>query len=136
MAFRGIFIKAIKLMLIVLALGIFAAVGSAQPHESGKHHGGGHQYDWIGAGGVTHYSYPSYYTYPSYYYNSWYYPTYTYPGRYYNYYNYYNYYPYQYPYYENVVEMRPGETKAEWLFYHGIGEQWIGGNPPHSQWWH
>jgi hypothetical protein len=120
-------------MLIVLVLGILAAVGSAQPHEGGKPHGGGHQYDWLGTGGVTHYSYPTYYTYPSYYYSSWYYPTYTYPGPYYSYYNY---YPYYYPYYENGVEMRPGEARAEWLFYHGIGEPWVGGNPPHSQWWH
>ncbi len=38
------------------------------------------------------------------------------------------------PYYENGVEMRPGEAAAEWLFYHGIGEPWVGGNPPHSRW--
>ena len=123
-------------MFIVLVLGILVAVGSAQPHNGEKPHDAGHQYDSLSTGSVTYYSYPTYYTYPSYFYSSWYYPTYTYPVHYYNYYNYYNYYPYYYPYYENGIEMRPGEAKAEWLFYHGIGEPWIGCNPPHSQWWH
>jgi hypothetical protein len=49
-------------------------------------------------------------------------------------YPYYTYNLFYNPYYENGVEMRPGEAAAEWLFYHGIGEPWIGGNPPHS-WW-
>ncbi len=31
---------------------------------------------------------------------------------------------------ENGVEMRPGEAAAERLFEHGIGEPWVGGNPP------
>ncbi len=33
---------------------------------------------------------------------------------------------------ENGVEMRPGEAVAEKLFEHGIGEPWVGGNPPSS----
>lgn len=33
---------------------------------------------------------------------------------------------------QNNVEMRPGEAKAEMLFDLGIGEPWIGGNPPSS----
>jgi hypothetical protein len=108
-------------MLTFLILGLLIAVGTAQ---EGAEHFGGHNYDWLGTGFT--YSYPTYYTYPSYY--SWYYPTYyTYPGYYNSYYNY-------YPYYENGVEMRPGEATAEWLFYHGIGEPWVGGNPPHSHW--
>lgn len=32
--------------------------------------------------------------------------------------------------YENGVEMRPGEAAAERLFESGIGEPWVGGNPP------
>lgn len=52
-----------------------------------------------------------------------------------NSYSYHNYYPNYLPYYENGVEMRSGEATAEWLFYHGIGEPWVGGNPPHSQSW-
>ena len=94
-------------MLIVLVLGMLVAVGAAQPHNGGKSHYGGHQYDWLSTG-VTHYSYPTYYTYPSNYYD---------PFSYYNYqgktyhpysYSYYYYpsmqypsyaYPYMYPYY-------------------------------------
>jgi hypothetical protein len=30
------------------------------------------------------------------------------------------------------VEMRPGEAAAENLFNHGVGQQWVGGNPPSS----
>ena len=30
------------------------------------------------------------------------------------------------------VEMEPGEAAAEDLFNHGIGQQWVGGNPPSS----
>lgn len=33
---------------------------------------------------------------------------------------------------ENGVEMRPGEAAAEQLFNHGIGQAWVGGNPPSS----
>jgi hypothetical protein len=32
----------------------------------------------------------------------------------------------------NGVEMRPGEATAEKLFNYGIGQPWIGGNPPSS----
>lgn len=32
--------------------------------------------------------------------------------------------------FENGVEMRPGEKAAENLFNHGIGQPWVGGNPP------
>lgn len=32
--------------------------------------------------------------------------------------------------FENGVEMRPGEIAAENLFNHGIGQPWVGGNPP------
>jgi hypothetical protein len=28
--------------------------------------------------------------------------------------------------------MRPGEARAEWLFNRGIGEPWVGGDPPYS----
>ncbi|MDD1752938.1 MAG: hypothetical protein LUQ38_07615 [Methanotrichaceae archaeon] len=64
------------------------------------------------------------------------YPDYSYLTGYYPYY--YPYYPYDYsyynPYYRGGVEMQPGEATAEWLFYHGIGEPWVGGDPPHSRW--
>ena len=30
----------------------------------------------------------------------------------------------------NGVEMRPGEATAEMLFNYGIGQPWVGGNPP------
>ena len=62
------------------------------------------------------------------------YPDYSYWTQYYPYYNDYTYNLYYNPYYSGGVEMRPGEAAAEWLFYHGIGEPWVGGNPPHS-WW-
>ena len=118
-------------------LGMLAAVGVAQEgaeffgqqHNGGHPHDGGHDndfgdhYDWLNPGGVTHY-----YSWDS---NPWLYSTYAYPSYYYSNYNY---YPYYYPYYENGVEMRPGEAEAEWLFNHGIGEPWVGGNPPHSRW--
>jgi len=32
----------------------------------------------------------------------------------------------------NGVELRPGEARAEQLFNYGIGEAWVGGNPPSS----
>ena len=32
--------------------------------------------------------------------------------------------------FENGVEMRPGERVAERLFEKGIGQPWVGGNPP------
>jgi hypothetical protein len=32
--------------------------------------------------------------------------------------------------FENGVEMRPGEKAAEKLFEKGIGQPWVGGNPP------
>jgi hypothetical protein len=69
---------------------------------------------------------PYYFQYPDYWYWTPYYP----------HYNDYAYNLYYNPYYENGVEMRPGESTAEWLFYHGIGEPWVGGNPPHSWWRH
>lgn len=126
-------------MLTLLILGMLIAMGSASAQEGAEHLGGHdndfgdhhffegsrhdndfgfHNYDWLSTGFTYHY--PTYYTYTSYY--SLYHPT------YYMYPSYYNYYPY----YENGVEMRPGEATAEWLFYHGIGEPWVGGNPPHS----
>ena len=33
---------------------------------------------------------------------------------------------------QNGVEMRPGEAAAEKLFEKGIGQPWVGGNPPSS----
>jgi hypothetical protein len=36
--------------------------------------------------------------------------------------------------FENGVEMRPGEKTAEKLFDKGIGQPWVGGNPPSSNW--
>ena len=94
MVMKGNTIKAIKLMLSVLILGMLAAAGSAyegaespgQPPNGGHNNDFGH-HDWLNPGGVTHsYSgwnnYP--YTYPNYYYNyPSYYPTYTYPTYYY-----------------------------------------------------
>jgi hypothetical protein len=32
----------------------------------------------------------------------------------------------------NVVGNQPGEAVAENLFNHGIGQPWVGGNPPSS----
>ena len=78
---------------------------------------------------------PYYLHYPDYPYWTGYHP-------YYNYYPYYPDYPYwigyhpYYPYYRGGVEMRPGEATAEWLFNQGIGEPWVGGDPPHSRWSH
>jgi hypothetical protein len=34
---------------------------------------------------------------------------------------------------EHNVEMRPGEAAFENLYYHGIGQPWVGGNPPWQQ---
>jgi hypothetical protein len=76
----------------------------------------------------------SYGTWPEHYPYYYYYPSYSYWTGHYPYYSYDPYFPYYHPYYENGVEMRPGEAAAEWLFYHGIGEPWIGGDPPHSRW--
>jgi hypothetical protein len=60
--------------------------------------------------------------------NDWYWPPSYYPGYYHSYYG----YPHDpYPYYHGV-EMRPAEARAEWLFNHGIGEPWVGGDPPYS----
>ena len=56
--------------------------------------------------------------------NDWYWPPSYYPSHYYS-----------YPYYSGV-EMRPGEARAEWLFNYGIGEPWVGGDPPYSHWSH
>jgi hypothetical protein len=33
---------------------------------------------------------------------------------------------------KNGVELRPGEATSEKLFNHGIGQPWVGGNPPSS----
>jgi hypothetical protein len=74
---------------------------------------------------------PSYGTWPDDYPFYFYYPEYPYWAQYNPYYTY---NPFYNPYYENDVEMRHGEAAAQWLFYQGIGEPWIGGNPPHS-WW-
>ena len=87
---EGITIKAIKLMLSVLILGMLVASGAGQegadshgqPQDGGHNNDFGH-YDWLNPGGVT-YSYSGWnnypYTYPTYYYSyPWYYPTYTYP---------------------------------------------------------
>jgi hypothetical protein len=59
--------------------------------------------------------------------NDWHLPPSYYPNYYYS--NLYN------PYYYGV-EMRPGEARAEWLFNYGIGEPWVGGDPPYSHWSH
>lgn len=37
--------------------------------------------------------------------------------------------------YQNGVEMRPGEAAAEKLFEKGIGQPWVGGNPPYANAW-
>jgi hypothetical protein len=34
-----------------------------------------------------------------------------------------------------AIEYRPGERAAEELFYRGIGEPWVGGDPPKSSHW-
>jgi hypothetical protein len=80
--------------------------------------------DWLSS--YNWHQYPSSYSYWYTYSNYW--------NPYNNYYGYHNFYPNYLPYYENGVEMRPGEAAAEWLFYHGIGEPWVGGNPPHRLW--
>lgn len=76
----------------------------------------------------------SYGTWPGYY------PYYPYYPDYPHWTGYYPFYPYYYPYSAidgGGVEMRPGEATAEWLFNQGIGEPWIGGDPPsHSRWYH
>ena len=76
----------------------------------------------------------SYGTWPGHHPNYFHYPGYSYWTRYYPSNLYYHSYPFYHPYYEGGVEMRPGEATAEWLFYHGIGEPWVGGDPPHSRW--
>jgi hypothetical protein len=101
MVMEGITIKAIKLILFVLILGMLVAAGAAQggaesygqPYDGGHNNDGqppdgGHNsdfghYDWLNPGGVT-YSYSGWnnypYTYPNNYYSyPWNYPTYTYP---------------------------------------------------------
>ena len=72
--------------------------------------------------------------YPANYYGSYqpYYSQYFYP-HYYPLHYYYPYSTYYHPFYKGGIEMRPGEATAEWLFYHGIGEPWVGGDPPHSR---
>ncbi len=85
-------IKAIKLILTVLAMGLLVAVGSAfDGYDGSPHHGKpsdgfdhhkdfGGFYDWLGPGAYyyTYSYYPTYtYTYPSYYYPAYYYQTYT-----------------------------------------------------------
>ena len=37
--------------------------------------------------------------------------------------------------FENGVEMRPGERAAERLFEKGIGQPWVGGDPPSFSSW-
>jgi hypothetical protein len=101
MVMEGITIKATKLMLSILILGMLVASGAAregaesqgqppdgghnnygQPPDGGHNNDFGH-YDWLNLGGVTHSyggwnNYP--YTYPNFYYSyPMYYPTYTYP---------------------------------------------------------
>lgn len=81
-------IKAIKLILAVLALGLLVAVGAAFEDYGGSHHHGGPSdgyhdfggfYDWLSPGAYYYsYSYyPTYTYYPTYYYPTYYYPTYT-----------------------------------------------------------
>ena len=90
----------------------------------------------FGAVGQLHMQWYSTKHYPANYYGSYqpYYSQYFYPYYYPFYSSYYPYYPYYHPYYRGGVEMRPGEAAAERLFYHGIGEPWVGGDPPHSRW--
>ena len=83
-------IKAIKLILAVLALGLLVAVGAAFEGHDGSSHGkpshGHHDFggfhDWLSPGAYYYYSYsyyPTYtYTYPAYYYPAYYYPAYYY----------------------------------------------------------
>jgi len=133
MVMEGITIKAIKLMLSVLILGMLVASGAGQegadshgqPHDGGHNNDFGH-YDWLNPGGVTYsysgwYNYP--YTYPTYYYSyPWYYPTYTYPTYYYTtpaVYPTYYYNPVAYNYYDpwwatNVY----GWNSWSWNTYH------------------
>jgi len=106
------------IVLPVVVLGLLC-IGSFAQHWNNDNLAQG---DWLGSYGWHPYLYSFSYSYQ--------YPSYWYP-----YTNYYNYYPNYPPYYENGVEMQPGESAAEWLFYHGIGEPWVGGNPPHSQQW-
>jgi hypothetical protein len=85
-------IKAIKLILAVLALGLLVAVGAAFEDYGGSHHHGGLSdgydhppqdfggfNDWLNPGAYYYsYSYyPTYTYYPTYYYPTYYYPTYT-----------------------------------------------------------
>ncbi len=114
-------IRASLMALPLLVLGLLSIGAIAQPWDSDDW---GHG-DWLGSNSWHSYPYSYSYWYP--------YTNYWYPHTNYN--SYYNYYPNYLPYYENGVEMRPGEATAEWLFYHGIGEPWVGGNPPHSQRW-
>ena len=85
-------IKAIKLILTVLALGLLVAVGAAfegqdgyphhgKPSDGYDHHDYGGFYDWLNPGGYYYtYSYYPTYTYsyyPTYYYPAYYYQTYS-----------------------------------------------------------
>ena len=85
-------IKAIKLILAMLALGLLVALGAAFEGYDGSHHPGGPSdgydhpphdfggfYDWLSPGAYYYsYSYyPTYTYYPTYYYPTYYYPTYT-----------------------------------------------------------
>jgi hypothetical protein len=122
MVMEGITIKAIKLMLFVLILGMLVASGAAQegadtqPHDGGHNNGFGH-YDWLNPGGVT-YSFSGWnnyypYTYPNYYYNyPGYYPTYTNPNYYYNYPGYYPTYTYPNYYYTTPTAPMPPQTST------------------------
>jgi hypothetical protein len=103
-------------------LGLLCIGAAAQHWDNDNGERGG----WIGS--YSWHLYP--YSYSPYSYSYWHpHTNYWYP--YTNYY--YNYNPDYLPYFENGVEMRPGEATAEWLFYHGIGKPWVGGNPPYSQ---
>ncbi|MDD1751924.1 MAG: hypothetical protein LUQ38_02400 [Methanotrichaceae archaeon] len=97
------------LMSLILLICLFGAVGQIQMQSySNKYYPANYYWSY-------QYFYPHYYPFYS---------------------SYYPYYPYYHPYYRGGVEMRPGEATAEWLFYHGIGEPWVGGDPPHSRWSH
>jgi hypothetical protein len=125
-------------MLPILVLGLLCTLSIAQPYgDRDSHQMYGDQdfhhmtyysgHDWLSPNFGYYNWYPSYYySYPFY--------SYYYPYSYTNYY--YPYYPYYNPYFRGGIEMRPGEATAEWLSYQGIGEPWVGGDPPHSQWSH
>ncbi len=118
--------KATKLMLFVLTLGMLVSIGAAQPPHDGGHNEGGYphdndhhndfggHYDWLNPGGMIYYSY----SYPMYY------PTYIYPNNYYSYwYPYATYYPtytytYQtYPTYYSYSMSYPSYYSSYWYWY-------------------